>query len=174
MIWSDEFNGNSLDQSKWVYDEGGEPKWGNNEQQYYTKRTNNVKVEGGNLVITAVKEEYGGKHYTSGRIKTDGKFSTQYGKIEMRAKIPGGQGMWPAFWLLGSNIHQVGWPACGEIDIMEIIGKDPQHNHGTLHAPSFDKGASYYLASGFTNDFHTYAVNWGPDKIEFYTDGHLY
>ena len=158
LVWSDEFNGSTLDGSKWnIENHAGNT---NNELEYYTNRAQNVHVSNGNLAITALKEEYGGRHYTSGRINTDGKFSILYGKFEMRAKLPYGQGIWPAFWMLGNNIHQVGWPTCGEIDIMETIGKDPSHNHGTLHAKNFDKGASYYLKEGFSSDYHTFAANW--------------
>jgi len=104
---------------------------------------------------------------------TQGKFSIMYGKFEMRAKLPRGQGIWPAFWLLGDDIGQVGWPACGEIDIMEQIGKDPSHIYGSIHAPGYDK-TDGYTGGGFSDDFHTYAVNWQPDHLEFSVDNNVY
>src|SRR5258708_5465037 len=141
--WSDEFNGAdgcSPDSSKWTYDIGGNG-WGNNELEYYTNRTQNAQIKGGNLVITAQKETYTGsdgvtRNYTSARLKTQSLFSQAYGRFEARIKIPAGQGMWPAFWMLGKDIGAVGWPKCGEIDIMENIGKEPGIVHGSLHGPS--------------------------------------
>lgn len=126
------------------------------------------------MVIQALKESYGGRDYTSARMNTAGKFSITYGKFEVRAKIPGGQGIWPAFWLLGENIGEVGWPACGEIDIMEYVGRDPTHTFGSIHATNFDTSDGYYNPNGFTNDFHLYSVNWQPDRIEFYVDNNLF
>jgi len=135
LVWSDEFNqpdGSSPDATKWTYDTGG-GGWGNNELEYYTSRTNNARIAGGMLVIEADKENYQGSSYTSARLKTQGKWSWRYGRMEARIKIPRGQGMWPAFWMLGTNITSVGWPTCGEIDIMENIGKEPGTVHGTVH-----------------------------------------
>jgi len=174
QVWADEFNGNSVDRKKWNFDMGNNNGWGNNEPQCYTDRHQNAYLSGGNLVIQALKENYGGCGYTSARLKTQGKFSIKYGKFEMRAKLPYGQGIWPAFWLLGDNINQVGWPACGEIDIMEFIGKDPNHIYGSTHGVGFDTSNGYYSASGFSNAFHTYAVNWQPNRLEFSIDGHVY
>jgi len=130
--WSDEFNGpdgSSVDRNKWVVETGGEG-WGNQELEYYTDRSENVGMHDGSLVIRALEENYTGpdgvkRNYTSARLKTFGKFSQTYGRFEARIKIPYGQGMWPAFWMLGDDIDKVGWPACGEIDIMENIGKEP-------------------------------------------------
>jgi len=186
LVWSDEFNGpdGSLpDSSKWVMETGGKG-WGNNELETYTNRAVNAQQKGGNLVITAQKETYKGadgisRDYTSARLKTQGLFDHQFGKIEARIKIPFGQGMWPAFWMLGNDIATVGWPTCGEIDIMENIGKEPAIVHGTIHGPGYsgDKGigSPYSLTSGrFADDFHVYAVEWEPNQIRFYVDGHLY
>jgi len=144
LVWSDEFNGadgSSPDSSKWTYDTGGNG-WGNNELECYTNLVQNAQLKGGNLVITAIHQPAyacsGGttRDYTSARLKTQGLFSQAYGRFEARIKIPAGQGMWPAFWMLGNNITSVGWPACGEIDIMENIGKEPGTVHGSLHGPS--------------------------------------
>ena len=140
---------------KWAIQTGGNG-WGNNELEYYTARPQNVQVSGGNLVITAAKEDYTGadgiaRHYTSARLQTKGLFSQQYGRFEARIQIPKGQGMWPAFWMLGNNIDTAGWPACGEIDIMENIGKEPAMVPWTLHAPGYPPEgytAAYTLPSG--------------------------
>jgi beta-glucanase (GH16 family) len=188
LVWSDEFNGvdgSSPDSSKWTYDTGGNG-WGNNELEYYTSRTQNVQIKAGNLVITAQQETYTGpdgvtRNYTSARLKTQGLFSQAYGRFEARIKIPAGQGMWPAFWMLGNNITSVGWPTCGEIDIMENIGKEPGTVHGSLHGPSTvshtsDATAPFTLPAGqnFADDFHLYAVEWEPGTVRFYVDATLY
>src|SRR5690242_17598214 len=144
LVWSDEFNqvdGSSPDTNKWTYDIGADG-WGNNELEYYTSRTNNARIEGGLLVIEAVKESYQGSNYTSARIKTQGKWSWNYGRIEARIKIPRGQGIWPAFWMMGANIASVDWPNCGEIDIMENIGREPALVHGTIHGPGYSGAKS--------------------------------
>jgi beta-glucanase (GH16 family) len=191
LVWSDEFNGtdgSSPDASKWTYDMGvGGNGWGNNELETYTNRTQNAQIKGGNLVITALKETYADpsdgvtRNYTSARLKTQGLFSQAYGRFEARIKIPAGQGMWPAFWMLGNNISAVGWPKCGEIDIMENIGKEPGTVHGSLHGPSTsgptsDETAPFSLPAGqnFADDFHLYAVEWEPGTIRFYVDTNLY
>lgn len=182
MVWSDEFNGtdgSSPDSSKWTYDTGA-GGWGNQELEYYTNRTVNVQQKGGNLVITAQKESYQGSSYTSARIKTQGLYDHGYGKFEARIKIPYGQGIWPAFWMLGNDITSVGWPTCGEIDIMENIGKEPSTVHGTIHGPGYSGangiGSAYSLPSGqkFSDDFHIYSIEWEPTEIRFYVDGNLY
>jgi beta-glucanase (GH16 family) len=185
LTWSDEFNGpngSPPDAGKWVSETGGEG-WGNNELEYYTARPQNVYQQDGNLVIKALKEKYSGggvtRDYTSARLKTLGKFSQTYGRFEARIKIPRGQGMWPAFWMMGDDIGKVRWPACGEIDIMENIGKEPGIVHGSIHGPGFDDGdleARTQLPAGqaFADDFHVYAVEWEPDAIRFYVDDHLY
>src|SRR5712691_11668597 len=188
LVWSDEFSGpdgSAPDSSKWTYDIGGNG-CGNNELEYYTNRAQNAQIKGGNLVITAQQEAYTGadgvtRNYTSARLKTQGLFSQAYGRFEARIKIPAGQGMWPAFWMLGNNISSVGWPKCGEIDIMENIGKEPGTVHGSLHGPSSvsrtsDATAAFSLPAGqnFADDFHLYAVEWEPGTIRFYVDSNLY
>jgi beta-glucanase (GH16 family) len=187
LMWSDEFNGpdgSPIDQSKWTAEVGGSG-WGNNELQYYTTRTDNAYQSGGSLVIKANKEKYTGadnvtRDYTSGRLITKNKFTATYGRFEARMKIPYGQGIWPAFWLLGSNIDGVGWPQCGEVDIMENIGKEPSVIHGTIHGPGYSGvngiGSSYSLPENqrFADSFHTFAIEWEPNVIRFYCDGILY
>jgi len=187
LTWSDEFNapdGSPVDSSKWVTETGGNG-WGNQELEYYTTRPENSFHQGGNLVIKAMREKYTGadgvtRDYTSARLKTLEKFSQKYGRFEARMKIPKGQGIWPAFWMLGDDIAQVGWPKCGEIDIMENIGKEPALVHGTIHGPGYsgDKGigSPFALPSNapFADDFHIYAVEWEPKAIRFYVDDHLY
>jgi len=188
QVWSDDFSGpdgSSPDPKKWTYDIGGHG-WGNQELEYYTKRPENAHVEKGNLVVTARKESFTGadgvtRDYTSARLKTLGLFVQSYGRFEARIKIPEGQGMWPAFWLLGQDIPSVGWPKCGEIDIMENVGKEPATVHGSLHGPSSagatsDMTAIFTLPAGqnFADDFHLYAVEWQPDLVRFYVDANLY
>ena len=177
-IWADEFNTNgSPDIAKWNYDIGS-GGWGNNESQNYTNRTDNVKVENGVLKIIAKKESYQGSNYTSARLKTQGKFSVQYGKIEFRAKLPIGGGTWPALWMLGDNISSAGWPACGEIDVMEHKGNELNKIHGTLHFPGRSGGnpdtTSLIPNTTATTEFHTYAVDWRKDAIKFYIDDVLF
>ncbi len=189
LVWSDEFNGTdgaAPDSSKWTYDTGGNG-WGNNELECYTNLTQNAQVQGGNLVITAMHQPSyacsGGtmRDYTSARLKTQGLFNQAYGRFEARIKIPAGQGMWPAFWMLGNNITSVNWPACGEIDIMENIGKEPGTVHASLHSSSTvaktsDATAPFSLPGGqnFAADFHLYAVEWEPGTVRFYVDSNLY
>jgi beta-glucanase (GH16 family) len=187
LVWSDEFNGANgapPDPSKWTEEAGGDG-WGNQELEYYTSRPQNAYQQEGNLVINVLREKYIGadgvtRNYTSARLKTQGKFSQAYGRFEARIKIPRGQGMWPAFWMLGDDIKKVGWPNCGEIDIMENIGREPELVHGTIHGPGYSGGkgigAPFALASklAFADDFHIYAVEWEPDTIRFYVDDHLY
>ncbi len=173
LVWSDEFNGTSLNNSYWTFDLGNSG-WGNNELENYTNSSNNIYVQNGNLYITAIKETNG--TYTSARIKTQGLKSFQYGKIEARMKLPFGQGMWPAFWMLGSNITSAGWPSCGEIDIMEMIGGQGRENtvHGSAHWGS-DYTNTYTLSSGTLADtFHVYDVTWTPTQIAWHIDGIQY
>lgn len=186
LSWSEEFSGpnNSLpDASKWSIEVGGH--WANNELQAYTNRPQNIYLENGNLVITATKEQYTGadgvsRAYTSARINTHGKFSQRYGRFEARIKLPQGQGMWPAFWLLGDDIKAADWPTCGEIDIMENVGSRMSVALGTIHGPGYsgDKGpsANYTLPNRqkFSDDFHVFAVEWEPAAIRFYVDRNLY
>ena len=181
LIWHDEFDGNSLDPAKWTYALGGNG-WGNKELESYTDRAANLSVSGGMLHITAIKEPFTGKDgiardYTSARILTQNKFAQAYGRFEARIRIPAGQGIWPAFWLLGD---QGRWPANGEIDIMENIGKEPSTVHGTAHGPGYSGGNGigkrFALPGGtrFADDFHVYAVEWEPNEIRWYVDDHLY
>ncbi|MCM2998280.1 RICIN domain-containing protein [Paenibacillus cellulositrophicus] len=172
LVWSDEFDGTALNRSNWTPEIGtGSGGWGNNELQYYTDRSQNLQVTGGNLVITARKESYGGMNYTSARIKTQNLKSFTYGKIEARIKLPSGQGLWPAFWMLGSNISTVGWPYSGETDIMERVNNNPYVN-GTVH---WDAGghAEYGKVSGNLDfsQYHVYSVEWDSKYIRWFVDG---
>jgi len=183
LVWNDEFDGApgaKLDPARWVYETGGSG-WGNNQLEYDTDRADNASLDGkGELVITAKKESYMGKSYTSARLKTQGKFEHSYGRYESRMKIPFGQGMWPAFWMLGADIGSVSWPTCGEIDIMENIGKEPGTVHGTVHGPGYSGGsgigAPNALAGGarFADDYHVFAIEWEKDVVRWYVDGNLY
>jgi beta-glucanase (GH16 family) len=188
LTWSDEFsspNGSAPDASKWTYDIGGSG-WGNQELESYTSRMQNAQIQNGNLVITAMQENYTGadgiaRNYTSARLKTQNLFTQAYGRFEARIKIPKGQGMWPAFWMLGNDISQNGWPKCGEIDIMENIGREPGMVHGSLHgpssvAPTSDATSTISLPAGqnYADDFHIYAVEWEPGTVRFYVDSNNY
>ena len=166
--------------SIWGYEEGtGSDGWGNNELQYYTKRADNVVVEDGMLKITAIKEAYEGSDYTSARILTKGKFAQQYGRFEARIKVPSGKGFWPAFWMLGANFDTVGWPYCGEIDVMENRGSEPTIIGGSLHGPGYSGGnpvtKEYQLMSDrFDTGFHVFGVEWTEDYVNYYVDDVLY
>ncbi|OWY19247.1 hypothetical protein C7N43_38215 [Sphingobacteriales bacterium UPWRP_1] len=178
LVWQDEFSGTALDTSKWSYVTGG-GGWGNNELQYYTNLPQNTAVWGGSLHITALAQTYGGAAYTSARLRTKFKGDWRYGKIEARLKLPQGQGLWPAFWLLPTENVYGNWPFSGEIDVMELLGHEPSVAYGTVHAgyngAVVSSSASYTLASGnFSDDFHLFAVIWNSTSIEFYIDGNLY
>ncbi|XP_037041879.1 beta-glucanase-like [Bradysia coprophila] len=190
LVWSDDFNGSSgqqPDASKWVFNTGGDG-WGNQERQYYTNSQLNAALDGtGNLVITARRENngnfncwYGRCEYTSARLITAGKFSQMYGAFEARIKIPTGKGIWPAFWMLGDDVLQAGWPQCGEIDIMENVGNEPLAIHGTLHGPGYSGGSGLTSTFNspnnqpFTNDFHVYRADWTANSISFSVDGRQY
>jgi beta-glucanase (GH16 family) len=182
LVWSDEFNqpdGSAPDPAKWGYDTGGNG-WGNQELEYYTSRTNNARIEDGKLVIEARQENFDGKNITSARLLTRGKGSWTYGRFEARMKIPRGQGVWPAFWLLSTNISTIGWPGCGEIDIMENIGKEPGTVHGTVHGPGYSGdhgiGGPMTLPGGaaVADDFHVFAVECAPESIVWFMDGRQY
>jgi len=193
LVWSDEFNYEGLpDKTKWDYEEGFVR---NNEKQYYTRaRSENARVTSGMLIIEGRKEQLKNPHYQPGATKwarsrefaqytaasltTRGKASWLYGRIETRAKIPQGKGVWPAIWMLGDNIGEIGWPRCGEIDIMEFVGKDPNRVHATAHFAGDDKK---HLSNGSKlethapyDDFHVYAIEWFPDRIAFYFDNTKY
>jgi len=174
-----------VDENSWNYELGdgvnnGLPRgWGNNELQYYTDRPDNIKVEDGVLHITALRENFQGASYTSARITTKNKVEQRYGRIEARMQLPWGQGLWPAFWMLGSNIDEVEWPQCGEIDIMEYRGQDPSTLIGSVHGPGYSAGNAvskeYVLPNDrFDTDFHIFGIEWGPDYINFYIDDVLY
>ena len=178
--WADEFDGpaNTLpDPAKWTYDLGNNNGWGNQELESYTNLVQNVRLDGsGHLVIHVDRN---GSSYTSARIKTQGLFSAKYGRIESRIRLPFGQGIWPAFWMLGTNITTVGWPQCGEIDVMENVGREPSINHGSVHGPGYSGGNSVsglYTLSGsrFADDFHVFAIQWAPQSISFSVDGVSY
>ena len=186
LVWHDEFNGTAgakPDSAKWTYDLGKNGGWGNGELEDYTSNAENASMDGkGNLVIKAIKTGNVQDPYTSARIKTQGLYSTTYGKIEARIKIPYGQGIWPAFWMLGDDISTVNWPRCGEIDIMENIGKEPKTTYGTVHGPtqangnnSYSYGGTSTLSSGqLSDEFHVFTTVWKSDSIEFLIDGNSY
>ncbi len=181
LAWQDEFTGpagQSPDATHWSYDIGTD--WGNAQLEYDTARPENVALDGnGNLAITALQESYQGRDYTSGRINTRGHFEQSAGKFEARMKLPRGQGLWPAFWLLGSNIATVPWPGCGEVDIMEYRGQEPSLLHGSLHGPGYSGGNAVtrsYTVPGTTLDggFHLYAVEWTSSSISWSVDNHVF
>ena len=189
LTWSDEFDGpdgTPIDTTKWTSLIGGDG-WGNQEREYYTDDVANAQQRGGSLVITATRDGaadhscwYGTCQFTSARMATQGKFTQTYGRFESRLKIPFGQGIWPAFWMLGEDIGSVGWPACGEIDIMENIGREPAIVHGSMHGPGYSGGnpltGSQALEGGakLSDDYHVFAVEWEPTAVRFYLDGALY
>lgn len=182
LVWSDEFNqpdGSAPDARNWNYDLGGKG-WGNGELEYYTDRTNNVRIADGKLIIEARRENYDGHQFTSARLLTKGKKSWTYGRFVARIKIPRGQGIWPAFWMLGTNITTVGWPQCGEIDIMENIGKEPGTIHGTIHGPGYSGkngiGGPVTLPDGavVADDFHVFTVDCETNRITWLLDGRKY
>jgi beta-glucanase (GH16 family) len=183
LVWSDEFSlpdGSTPDSANWRYNTGRNG-WGNGELELYTRSTNNSRIEGGNLVIKARQEIVDGKaNFTSARLLTRGKWSWTYGRFEARIKIPYGQGIWPAFWMLGTNIDSIGWPQCGEIDIMENIGKEPGTVHGTVHGPGYSGthgiGGPHILPgrAKFADHFHVYAVECESNHITWFVDGKSY
>ncbi|HEY6332389.1 MAG TPA: glycoside hydrolase family 16 protein [Blastocatellia bacterium] len=188
LVWSDEFNGpagSAPDPTKWTYNIGA-GGWGNNELEYYTRRRKNVYLDGqGDLVIQVLNKKYTGQDgvtadYTSTRMLTQGLFTQKYGRIEARIKLPTGQGIWPAFWMLGDNINTVNWPQCGEVDIMENIGSQPSLNAGSMHGPGYSGGqaltGTYTLPNGqiFAGDFHIFSIDWSPSAVTFSVDGNAY
>ncbi|MGA2491115.1 MAG: glycoside hydrolase family 16 protein [Anaerolineales bacterium] len=171
LVWSDEFDGKTIDTKNWVFDKGGNG-WGNAEMEYYTDRPENARVENGMLIIEARQEQYEGLNYTSARLNSRGLQEFQYGRIEARMKLPSGQGIWPAFWMLGSNAS---WPLGGEIDIMEYVGKTPDTIYQTVHGPGYSgaKGIGSHFAlneDSLKNDFHVYAIEWAPNEIRWSLD----
>jgi beta-glucanase (GH16 family) len=177
LVFSDEFDTpGALDPAKWGYEIGYVR---NQEAQYYTSRSENVRAEGGNLVIEARKEPYQGHGYTSASVNTRGRFEFQYGRVEVRAKLPTGNGTWPAIWMLGTSIGQIGWPACGEIDVMENVGFEPNRIYGTVHTAAYNhvqgtaRGANVTVANPW-EAFHVYAMEWHADRIDVFVDGEKY
>jgi beta-glucanase (GH16 family) len=182
---SDEFDGEEgtpPDPAMWAYDIGGDG-WGNQQLEFNTDRVENVSQDGseqGNLRIVAREESYEGNDYTSARIKTQGLAEQKYGRFEARIKLPEGQGLWPAFWMLGANVDEVGWPDAGEIDVMEYQGQRPGRVFGSLHGPGYSGGEAisgdFSLPDGetFADDFHILAVEWDPSLIRFSVDGEAY
>jgi beta-glucanase (GH16 family) len=181
LVWADEFqpaDSSAPEPAKWAHDLGA-GIWGNNELQLYTDRRVNSRIEGGKLIIEARKEALAGadgakRDYTSARLKSLGKASWTFGRIEARIKVPRGQGIWPAFWMLGTNITPVDWPACGEIDIMENIGREPSTVHGTIHGPGYSGGAFTLTEVALADGFHLFAIEWEPTRIRWFIDKHLY
>lgn len=175
LAWSDEFTGNSLNTNDWNYEIGnGASGWGNNELEYYTNNSKNVLVSHGNLIIEARNESASGFNYTSARLTTQNKKQFQFGRVDIRAKLPKGKGIWPALWMLGSNINTVPWPGCGEIDIMELLGHEPSKMYSTLHygtAAHGSKGNSYSLSNGsYSDQFHVFSMIWKQDKAQVFVD----
>lgn len=176
LVWSDEFDGSEINKENWTYDigngnNGNNNGWGNNELQYYTDRSDNARIENGNLIIEAKKENYNGSEYTSARLKSKGLQEFTYGKIEARIKLPSGQGIWPAFWMLGQGFTgDESWPYCGEIDIMEHVNNESKV-WGTLH---WDNNGSQTFGSGMSidnlDDYHTYSIEWTKNYIKWYVD----
>jgi beta-glucanase (GH16 family) len=181
LVWADEFNGSALNTSDWNYEVGdGCPNvcgWGNNELEWYTNGSN-LYMQRGKLIIEARQESIGGKNFTSSRITTQNKKSFQYGRIDIRAKTPVGRGIWPALWMLGNNITTVSWPACGEMDIMELLGQEPQIVHATVHfaTPGGPRNISKSITKTggtFSDAFHVYSLVWEEDRMQFYVDDQL-
>ena len=182
LVWEEEFDGSSLDLSVWNY-ETGASGWGNNESQYYRSGNKNAELDQGYLRITAKEETHLGAPYTSARLTTQGKESFQYGRIDIRAKVPHGQGVWPALWMLGDNFSSAGWPTCGEIDIMELIGGDGYNDrtvYGTAHWSNNGSHAEYGgnrslpLGEKFNDEFHVFSIVWNSSSIKWYVDNSLY
>jgi beta-glucanase (GH16 family) len=183
LVWSDEFDGDTIDRSNWTYDIGGWG-WGNGEAQYYTDRTENARLQNGLLVIELRQEQFEGSYYTSARLKTQGLQEFQYGRMEARIKVPKGAGTWPAFWMLGSGFEQDApdpenrWPNVGEIDIMEYVGREPDLVIGTIHGPGYSGagGRSKWNRQDFdiADDFRTFAIDWDAEGIRWFFDGEMY
>lgn len=180
LSWADEFNGSSLNTSIWAHENGdgcpGNCGWGNNELEYYTDRADNLFFQDGKLIIEAKKENFSGKTYTSSKILTRDKKPIKFGRIDIRAKLPKGKGIWPAFWMMPQASVFGGWPRSGELDIMEVVGHEPHKTHGTLHfgpgPGSTQLGGSYSLPSGtFYDEFHVFSIEWKQDQIKWLVDG---
>jgi beta-glucanase (GH16 family) len=180
LAWADEFNGSSLDLTSWNFDKGdGCPNlcgWGNNELEFYTENEN-LYFQEGKMVIEARLESRGGKSYTSTRLNSQNKRSFRFGRIDIRAKVPRGRGVWPAFWMLGNNITTVGWPRCGEMDIMELLGQEPNKVYSTIHfgpgPGSIQISRSLTATAPFSDDFHLYSLVWQTDRLRFMVDNQV-
>jgi beta-glucanase (GH16 family) len=173
IVWSDEFNGASINPKTWTFETGNNGGWGNNELEYYTSSTQNAYVSNGLLHIVALKQSSDGYDYTSARMKTEGLYSAEYGRFEWRASLPSGVGFWPALWMLGANIDSLGWPQCGEIDVMENNGGVLTNVQGSLHSGS-DETQIYTLPGGSVTNFHIYLLDWTSNAISWYVDGVRY
>ena len=187
LVWSDEFN--SINTGTWTHETGG-GGWGNNEREYYTNGNNasiqfDAQANSNVLVLEARRDNpanyncwYGRCEYTSSRMKTEGKRTFQYGRIEARLKLPQTQGIWPAFWMLGNDIGSVGWPACGELDIMEHVGFEPSITHGAMHGPNYSGNTpfagTYFLSEQVNANYHVYAIEWNSTTVRWYVDGNLF
>jgi beta-glucanase (GH16 family) len=176
IVWDDEFNGTAINPGIWKFETGNNGGWGNSELEYYTGRTNNAYVSNGILHIVAQQESINTFSYTSARMKTQGLYATPtYGRFEWRAKLPAGVGMWPALWMLGTNFPSVGWPGCGEIDVVENNGANPAFVQGSLHSNGGDPTTIYnFTGGGSVTNFHTYLLDWEPGSIKWFVDGQLY
>jgi beta-glucanase (GH16 family) len=176
LVWSDEFNGTVVDTNNWAFEIGNNGGWGNAELEYYTNSTSNAYVAGGLLHIVARQQSVAGFSYTSARMKSLGLYSTPvYGRFEWRAKLPAGVGMWPALWMMGTNFPTVGWPYCGEIDVVENNGANPTFTQGSLHSPNGDPTAIYNFTGGDgVTNFHTYRLEWNASTVQWFVDGALY
>ncbi len=176
LVWAEEFDGQTIDANSWTHEIGGNG-WGNNELQYYTDNSDNSFQSGGYLVIEAKKEKIDQNDYTSARLVSAGKREFQYGRIDIRAKCPSGRGIWPALWMLGSDFYSSGWPSCGEIDIMELIGNQPGIIHGTAHygenpaQHQYMGGQSYLVGETYADKFHVFSLKWKENSIEWLVDG---
>lgn len=179
LVWSDEFNGDGApNPERWAYDLGGHG-WGNNELQHYTNRVRNARQQNGHLIIEAHREDYENRKYTSARLITRTRAAWNRGRIAVRAKLPSGTGTWPAIWMLGTDIREVGWPTCGEIDIMEHVGYVPDTIYGTVHTKAFNHSIGTHIGGQLPLPkaeaaFHTYSVDWYEDRLEFSVDGKTY
>jgi hypothetical protein len=173
LVWSDEFSNKTINDTNWTFETGNNNGWGNHELEYYTGRSQNVFVSQGNLILEARVETFASSNFTSTRMITKGKRSFTLGRVDIRAMLPQGKGIWPALWLLGSNIDAVGWPSCGEIDMVELLGQQPNKIYGTLHwGPTHQSyGTNYSLGSGaFADSFHVFSMIWKANSIEMLID----
>lgn len=177
LVWQDEFEATEINLDDWTHEVGGNG-WGNAELQYYTEFPANSYIEDGSLIIQANEENYRGKRYTSARLITRDKVEVEYGRVEARIQLPEGQGIWPAFWMMGANLDEKGWPYNGEIDIMENIGREPTIVHGTVHGPGYSGGDGiskpYSMGEPFADDYHLFAIEWEPEEIRWFVDDTLY